>query len=147
MDLFCYGTLADYNSNKGAYLALTPAQLRKLQAVSILRTCAFEKVISYDQLYVVTGLKSDADVVGLLLEVMMGGLLRAKINEKERKVKVLDVVGLGLSSKKIPTLQSIVRGETDRMHSMHEKLTGALDHIATVKYDDEQFRKSILAAK
>ena len=48
----------------------------------------------------------------------MGGLLRARINEKERKVKVFDVVGLGLSLKDFDLFKADITEENKRIHGM-----------------------------
>ncbi len=145
MDLFCFGSLEQYNKAKPSYLDLTPAQLHKLKMVSVLRLCACQKLVSYDLIREKAELKSDGEVVGLLLEAMMGGLMRGRINEKERKLKVFDVVGLGLSPGDLAVFKGEVGEENKRIHSLRGSLRAALQEIATSKSDEVQIKKSLFS--
>lgn len=115
--------------------------------MTILRLCAFEKVLTYDKIEESVQVKTDAEVVNLLLDLMMGGLLRARINEKERKVKVFDVVGLGLSQKDFEKFKSDIQAENKRIHGVKGTLREALDEIAATKHSEAITKKNIFSAK
>lgn len=116
--MFCYGTYKDYLEKKSNFITLTESQQTKLKLATILRLSAFKKVLTYDKIQEEVLIKTDSDVVNLLLELMMGGLLRARISEKERKVKIIDVVGLGLSQKEFDLFKGDINAENKRIQGV-----------------------------
>ena len=50
LNLFAYETIEAFNANKSSYLELKPAQLKKLQLLTIADMASKSRVVTYDEI-------------------------------------------------------------------------------------------------
>merc|ERR1712096_108273 len=90
LELFAYGTCADVAS-AGAP-ALTPAQLRKLQMLSIVSACSRRKCISYVELQAAlapTGAVEVSALEDLLLDALYSNLIVGQMNQEQQQFDIV----------------------------------------------------------
>lgn len=79
LQLFCFGTFADYRAAPAAFgAALTPALLKKLKLLSLASLGASARELSYADVRASLDLPADKDVEELVIEAIDAGLVEVR---------------------------------------------------------------------
>ncbi|EDQ88011.1 uncharacterized protein MONBRDRAFT_26732 [Monosiga brevicollis MX1] len=86
LEIFAYGTLADYTAAQAKLPAINEAQRRKLQLLSIVTLCSAQKAPSYGVLMEAADVHEVRKLEDLLIAAIEIGLLEAKLDQAQSQV-------------------------------------------------------------
>ncbi|GAA5930749.1 hypothetical protein JCM3775_003856 [Rhodotorula graminis] len=93
LELFAFGTWADYEANRDSYPALTPDQETKLRHLTVLTLASSQRSIPYALLLSRLSLPDVATLEDLLIAAFYAGVLRGKLDAREQRLEVLSAQG------------------------------------------------------
>ncbi|KPV73530.1 uncharacterized protein RHOBADRAFT_38090, partial [Rhodotorula graminis WP1] len=93
LELFAFGTWADYEANRDNYPALTPDQETKLRHLTVLTLASSQRSIPYALLLSRLSLPDVATLEDLLIAAFYAGVLRGKLDAREQRLEVLSAQG------------------------------------------------------
>lgn len=102
LNTFAYGTWSDLAPAMAATLDLPMAlKLKKLTVVSM---CASEEVIAYDVLQKAAAIDSVRELEDLLISLIYEGLLRGKLDQRSKHIKVAHAIARDVHPDELPRL-------------------------------------------
>ncbi|GAA5908440.1 hypothetical protein JCM8208_006196 [Rhodotorula glutinis] len=93
LELFAFGTWADYEAKRDSYPALTPDQETKLRHLTVLTLASSQRSIPYALLLSRLSLPDVATLEDLLIAAFYAGVLRGKLDAREQRLEVLSAQG------------------------------------------------------
>ncbi|KAG8461616.1 hypothetical protein KFE25_001220 [Diacronema lutheri] len=131
LNTFAYGTWSDLAPAMAATLDLPMAlKLKKLTVVSM---CASEEVIAYDVLQKAAAIDSVRELEDLLISLIYEGLLRGKLDQRSKHIKVAHAIARDVHPDELPRLAAKLQAWRDT----NTGLMAALEGQARA-YKDEQ---------
>ncbi|CAG9319622.1 unnamed protein product [Blepharisma stoltei] len=106
LEIFTYGTLADYQKAQPNIPELTPAQLKKLKMLTLATLASEQTVLPYSHLQQVLNISSVRELEDLIIDSIYEGLINGKIDHKLSALKVMSAFGRDVRADKIPDLLS-----------------------------------------
>ncbi|GFR46209.1 hypothetical protein Agub_g7748, partial [Astrephomene gubernaculifera] len=106
LQLFAYGTWADYLANAGSLPPLSPAQQLKLKQLTVASLAACDKVLPYARLQSALQIGSVRELEDFLINhCFYSGLVAAgKLDQKQGCLQVYDVLGRDVRPEQLPEL-------------------------------------------
>ncbi|KAF2273488.1 uncharacterized protein EI97DRAFT_383531 [Westerdykella ornata] len=109
LEIFAWGTWADYKANMSTLPQLTPAQHQKLLLLSLLPLAHAHQTLTYPSLLTHLDLPSPAALEQLLTTAIYSGLLTATLDPANARVHVTAIAPLrDLPPAAIPQLQTVL---------------------------------------
>ncbi|GAA5901125.1 hypothetical protein JCM5296_006278 [Sporobolomyces johnsonii] len=162
LELFAYGTWADYTAKRESFPALKPEQETKLKHLTILSLASESRVIPYATLLSTLDLPSIPALEDLLIEAIYANILTGRLDQKESRLQVVSSLGRDVR----PSPSSLSRPTSDEaamqldpssssssstcaapsIASLHTALTSWLDTISTVLSSLDQHIAALTAA-
>ncbi|WVW86051.1 hypothetical protein I302_108089 [Kwoniella bestiolae CBS 10118] len=105
LQLFAYGTLADYETATSSYPQLTPSHILKLKHLTLVSLALTHRSLPYDQLLSSLRLDTIRQLEDLIIDVIYAGLLGGKMHHHEKVLHVDWVSGRDLQEKDLLTVQ------------------------------------------
>ncbi|GAA5842034.1 hypothetical protein JCM9279_002762 [Rhodotorula babjevae] len=93
LELFAFGTWADYEAKRDSYPTLTPDQVTKLRHLTVLTLASSQRSIPYALLLSLLSLPDVATLEDLLIAAFYAGVLRGKLDAREQRLEVLSAQG------------------------------------------------------
>ncbi|BGP42325.1 hypothetical protein JCM10449v2_006330 [Rhodotorula kratochvilovae] len=93
LELFAYGTWADYEAKRDSFPALTPEQETKLKHLTILTLASSQRVIPYATLLSLLALPDVPTLEDLLIGAFYAHVLHGKLDAKAQRLEVLSAQG------------------------------------------------------
>ncbi|GAA6005069.1 uncharacterized protein JCM10292_005551 [Rhodotorula paludigena] len=93
LELFAYGTWADYDAKRGDYPPLSPEQETKLKHLTILSLATESRVIPYATLLSLLALPSLPALEDLLISAFYANVLTGRLDQREQRLEVLSAQG------------------------------------------------------
>jgi COP9 signalosome complex subunit 7 len=100
LEIFTYGTLADYRKQK--LPDLTASQLKKLQMLTLVTLASEKPVLPYSELISVLEINSTRQLEDLIIDSIYEGLIKGKIDHKNSCLRVFECFGRDIFPSKIP---------------------------------------------
>ncbi|GAA5976108.1 hypothetical protein JCM21900_006779 [Sporobolomyces salmonicolor] len=159
LELFAYGTWADYTAKRESFPALKPEEETKLKHLTVLSLASECRVIPYATLLSTLDLPSVPALEDLLIEAIYANILTGRLDQKESRLQVVSSLGRDVrpstsspspagadamqldSSSAAPTSTS-----APSIASLHASLTSWLDTISKVLSSLDQHIASLTAA-
>ncbi|KAI9633970.1 uncharacterized protein MKK02DRAFT_38641 [Dioszegia hungarica] len=130
LELFAYGNLHLYLSNKESFPPLSPAHLLKLQHLSLVSMALERRSIPYQDILSSLQLPSVRVLEDLIIDVMYSGLLAGKMQHHEAVLHIDWVAGRDIAERDLPLVQQ----RLEDWCSTAQNLLAALDErIAEVR--------------
>ncbi|GJN92353.1 hypothetical protein Rhopal_005383-T1 [Rhodotorula paludigena] len=93
LELFAYGTWADYDTKRDDYPPLSPEQETKLKHLTILSLATESRVIPYATLLSLLALPSLPALEDLLISAFYANVLTGRLDQREQRLEVLSAQG------------------------------------------------------
>eukprot|EP00632_Arachnochrysis_sp_CCMP2950_P015809 CAMPEP_0185688784 /NCGR_PEP_ID=MMETSP1164-20130828/47_1 /TAXON_ID=1104430 /ORGANISM="Chrysoreinhardia sp, Strain CCMP2950" /LENGTH=276 /DNA_ID=CAMNT_0028355247 /DNA_START=28 /DNA_END=858 /DNA_ORIENTATION=+ len=125
LELFCYGTYADYTRREAELPGLTPPQRHKLKLLSIVTACrdTAAAAVSYDDLAREVDASTTRDLEDLLIDAVYSGLVVGKMDQQARVFKAQRAAARDVRLEDVPALAD----KLERWLETAKSLTDALD--------------------
>ncbi|KAL7747587.1 hypothetical protein RI367_007028 [Sorochytrium milnesiophthora] len=128
LQMFAYGTYADYKAAAGRFPQLNDAQLRKLRLLTIVSLSAAERSIGYDRLMQVLDMNNARELEDLIIDGMYSDVFRGRLDQRGRVLRIESCMGRDVRPE-------VVRGELlARLRAWHAQtgeLVAAIDSGVT----------------
>ena len=123
LDLFSYGTYADYTKDTTLFLPLTDSHIFKLRQLTVMSTVqkfAFQKtrIIPYQEFQQALGLSNGRQVEEVLISCIYAGVMGAKLCQKTNSLK--------LDPAKVLHMRDVPPSEVSRMTEQLQVMRNAL---------------------
>ena len=92
LELFAYGTYADYLKNVDIYLELNDAQIFKLKQLSIASLAEKNRNITYELLQNKIDINNIRLLEDLIIDTIYAGLIKGKLNQRNQILRIIDTV-------------------------------------------------------
>ncbi|KAJ3284043.1 COP9 signalosome complex subunit 7a [Rhizoclosmatium sp. JEL0117] len=96
LELFAYGTFAEYAAEASNLPQLSPAQLKKLKQLSIVTLSQSSKVLPYDTLQTSLDIANIRDLEDLIIDTMYQSIIEGKLDQKHMCLRVTNAMGRDL---------------------------------------------------
>lgn len=93
LNIFAFGTYADYKANKEELPELTPPMEKKLKHLTIVTLATKNKCISYDTLLKELEMKSLRELEDVIIEVIYADIIHGKLDQQEHQLEVDYAIG------------------------------------------------------
>ena len=104
LNLFAYETIEAFNASKSSYLELKPAQLKKLQLLTIADMASKSRVVSYDEIMSKLHIKDIRELEDIIIASMYNDLLKGKLDQKNKKLHVQSTFGRDVKDSEIDSM-------------------------------------------
>lgn len=106
LDLFAYGTLADYERRRASLPELNPVQVRKLKMLTLVSFASTQRLLPFTQLQADLQISSQRELEDLVIDAIYHGLLVAKLDHKLQALQVSSTFGRDPRPAQVPRLLS-----------------------------------------
>lgn len=157
LQLFAFGTYADYKANAESLPALTQPQLTKLRHLTIVSLAAKSKYISYEVLLKELEISNLRELEDLIIEAVYADIIHGKLDQKNKQLEVDFAIGRDIKPEMVNTVVSVLQDWCDGcesvLHSIEKQIQRAntyreKKHIQKVQVDAEveNLKKAIKAS-
>lgn len=155
--LFAHGTVDDYRSAPQSFPPLSELHWKKLRMLTLLSLAKGNNILQYAVLQQKLALDTVRQVEDIVLDAVYTGLIRAKMNQRERCVEIGSAVGRDVVtpegvSEMISMLKSWVQRSSQLVGDIDDKINfiaastaEAEKHKTEAKAITETVRKNVLA--
>ncbi|GMK59979.1 hypothetical protein CspeluHIS016_0901960 [Cutaneotrichosporon spelunceum] len=147
LQLFAYGTLADFTASPDAFPPLTPAHVTKLKHLTLLSLALQARALPYDQLTPALGAGSTPELEALIIDTIYAGLLTGKIHHHEQVLHVDSVTGRDLRPSGLATvkagLETWCRNAQSLLAALDEQIVAARKRAEDDQERDQLFQDSL----
>ncbi|XP_029635451.1 COP9 signalosome complex subunit 7b isoform X2 [Octopus bimaculoides] len=108
-NLFAYGTYNDYKEQKDKLPEITNFQLLKLRHLTLVSIATKQKCIPYTLLSKELDLPNLRDLEDLIIEAIYAGIIKGKLDQKNKQLEVDYAIGRDIRSEAIPEIISVLQ--------------------------------------
>ncbi|KLT45771.1 hypothetical protein CC85DRAFT_269062 [Cutaneotrichosporon oleaginosum] len=145
LQLFAYGTLADYNASPDTFPPLSPSHIVKLKHLSLLSLALQIRSLPYAELTPALQTENTPELEALIIDTIYAGLLAGKIHHHEQVLHVDSVTGRDLRPEQLAS----VKAGLETWCGNVESLLSALDEqiaAARKRAEDDKERDGLFQA-
>lgn len=147
LELFAYGTFAQYKENKAAYPELTDAQQKKLKQLTILSLAQKQRIVPYSLLQEQIDISELRALEDLIIESMYAGLLRGKLDQSASHLEVKYAIGRDIKLDELDAMMAKLKQWADCssevITSLEEKKKVAADRYEADKLKQKEQKEQI----
>jgi COP9 signalosome complex subunit 7 len=130
LQLFAYGTLADYHASSSKYGSLSEPQKRKLQILTVASLAISRRTLPYSDLQRELGIDTVRQLEDLLItDCIYGGVVRGRLDQHARCFHVEDAMMRDVQPE---NLRTIVLSLSEWLSSARQVLTGIDAQISSL---------------
>lgn len=143
LNLFAYGTYADYRSHQGELPELTATQAQKLRHLTIVSLAAKTKCIPYSTLLEELDLPNLRELEDLIIEVIYADIIRGKLDQKNNQLEVDYAIGRDIGPGDVNTMASVLQEWCDSCEAILSNIESQI-HKANNTKDSRNKQKAVL---
>jgi COP9 signalosome complex subunit 7 len=125
LEIFAYGSVADYMRQRETLPALPEPALRKLRQLTLISLASGSKTLSYEQLFEALQLSSVRELEDLVIASTYQGLVRGKLNHAERRLEVQGASARDVTPAELDSMIERLGSWCDRSESLLAALEAA----------------------
>ncbi|WVR00198.1 hypothetical protein IAU59_007340 [Kwoniella sp. CBS 9459] len=129
LQLFAYGTLADYETSSSSYPPLSPAHMLKLKQLTLVSLALQHRSLTYDVLLTTLKIESIRQLEDLIIDVIYAGLLGAKMHHHEKVLHIDWVAGRDLREQDLVDVQQSLHNWCKTAESLLSALDQQIDQL------------------
>lgn len=130
LQLFAYGTCSDYRSSSSKYGALSEAQQRKLQILTVAAMAVSCRTLAYNDLQAQLGIDTVRQLEDLLItDCIYGGVVRGRLDQRARCFHVEDALTRDIQQER---LSEVVQSLSAWLEGAHQVLGGIDAQVGNV---------------
>ncbi|CAN6638352.1 hypothetical protein TRVA0_017S00342 [Trichomonascus vanleenenianus] len=138
LDLFAYGTWADYKAKAGGLPGLDEASTKKLKQLSLVTIASSSRLVEYQA----AAAQLDIDASQLeqfMLDAILAGLLTGKLDTKRQIMEVRSAIGRDVSGQRLEEIES----QLDRLVGQSEGLLSDISQVMEVSRTTQRERSGV----
>jgi len=151
LEIFAYGTFADYKAKQDKLPQLSQPQNKKLKQLSIVSLASKHRVIPYEDLLKQLDIPNVRELEDLIIDCIYQGLLEGKLDQQKSQLEVDMAIGRDLRVDEYENLQSTLSNWCEQssvlLDSIKEKITWAKNYQDKQKLHKAEFDKKIESIK
>lgn len=114
LQLFAYGTYADYVKNRDQLPPLSESMILKLRQLTIVSLAAVNKRIPYDRLLKELGVRNVRELEDLVIDAIYNGVIVGKLDQRNQQLEVDRCMGRDVRAEEIPSIVAMLTDWCDR---------------------------------
>jgi len=147
LNIFAYGTYADYKGNKDKLPKLSAIQETKLKQLTIVSLASKNRVIPYSVLQTELDVTNVRELEDLIIDSIYQGLLTGKLDQAKSEVQVDETFGRDIKSEDVKklftTLDSWAGSSDSLMKLIEDRLAWASKETKRATQHKEEFAKKL----
>jgi len=147
LQIFAYGTYADYKARAAGLPELTPVQLKKLKQLSIVALSSQSRLIPYSVLQLQLDIGALRDLEDLIIDAIYQGVIQGSLDQKKQQLEVEFTMGRDLKPDSLENMISVLRNWSNQsdvlLTTIKEKVNHANFMHETEKKHKEEFEKKV----
>mmetsp|Transcript_30824 Transcript_30824/g.46516 ORF Transcript_30824/g.46516 Transcript_30824/m.46516 type:complete len:211 (-) Transcript_30824:130-762(-) len=136
--VFAYGTYQDYKARADSLPALTPAQKRKLQLLTIVSMASKERRIPFSDIGAAVEMDSTRELEDLIIDAVYQNLIDAKMDQEKQCLEVLKSTCRDCKDEDIDFI-------IETLTAWGDSASGMLETLETTKLSDLPFSPQLLS--
>merc|ERR1712137_1448052 len=141
--LFAYGTLADYNANKDKFSFLKEHHIQKLKKLTLLTLARGKQMMDYDTLLQDLEIESVRELEDLIIECMYLGVLKGKIDQRNRRIDVHFSLGRDVEESEVQDLVEKLEQWVRQANVLSESLSAQIAGITEAHEKDRAHKQEL----
>lgn len=141
LQLFSYGTLADYKANQANLPELTPVLLKKLRLLTLVTFAGRSKTVGYQDLLRELDLSSVRELEDLIIDAIYIGLVGGKLDQKNQCLEVNYSSGRDLKVGELAEMTQTISAWAANSHALlqglQERMNDANTRLASFHAKEE----------
>ncbi|XP_065842422.1 COP9 signalosome complex subunit 7b-like isoform X2 [Oscarella lobularis] len=143
LQLFAYGTLADYRKNQLQLPTLTPLQLNKLKQLTLISLAGQSKTISYEVLLTELEISSLRELEDLIIEAIYADIIRGKLDQKNSQLEVDFAIGRDIKENEVGDLVSVLQQWSDGCENVLATIEDQVRKANKAMEESDKMKKKI----
>jgi len=147
LQIFAYGTYADYKARAAGLPELTPVQLKKLKQLSIVALSSQSRLIPYSVLQLQLDIGALRDLEDLIIDAIYQGVIQGSLDQKKQQLEVEFTMGRDLKPDSLENMISVLRNWSNQsdvlLSTIKEKVGHANFMHEAEKKHKEEFEKKV----
>jgi COP9 signalosome complex subunit 7 len=151
LEVFAYGSVADYVQQRETLPVLPETALRKLRQLTLISLASRSKSLAYEELFEALQLSSVRELEDLVIASTYQGLVRGKLNHAERRLEVQGASARDVTPAELDSMIERLGSWCDRSESLMVALEAASAEAAASSAETgasaEAVRRGVLDAR
>ncbi|EWM30447.1 cop9 signalosome complex subunit 7a [Nannochloropsis gaditana] len=152
LEIFAYGTYADYQRQRGTLPPLTPPQLRKLQQLTLVTLAQKHENIPYAVLFRELDMDGDVrELEDLIIESINMGLLTGRLDQRGGRFRIKGAIGRDVRLEDIDgmmdKLQKWVANAETLLTSLEQRMSEIHDERCELDQQRQDYKEKLQHAK
>lgn len=143
LNIFAYGTFANYLENKATLPSLTPAMIAKLRHLTIVSLAMKLKCIPYSTLLLELDLKNLRELEDLIIEVIYADVVRGKLDQKNNQLEVDYTIGRDIKPDDLNTVTSVLQEWCDTCETVLSNIQSQISRANSTKDNHIKLKQQI----
>ena len=108
LELFAYGTLSDYESQRSRFIPLSPAARRKLQLLTLASLAIHARILPYGLLLEQLQIESVRELEDLIIDGIYAQVIRGKLDQLNSRLNVEYVIARDVNSTAFNRMEDVL---------------------------------------
>ncbi|KAI8878790.1 hypothetical protein K501DRAFT_195102 [Backusella circina FSU 941] len=147
LQVFLYGSYADYKAKSNELPALTASQVKKLKQLSIITLSEKSQVISYQTLQQSLEIDSIRELEDLIMDAFYQGILSGKLDQHKQQLHIMSSIGRDVRSSQLDETIDILAtwsGHTQGLvDALNAKITLVQEQVAAQQQARDEYASQI----
>jgi len=146
LQIFAYGTYADYKVRKGTLPELSPIQLKKLKQLSIVSLSSQSRLIPYSVLQEQLDIVALRDLEDLIIYAIYQGIIQGSLDQRKQMLEVEFTMGRDVKLEYLEHMIAVLRNWSSQSDTLLQTIKERVNH-ANFIHETEKKRKEELEKK
>lgn len=133
LNVFAYGTYANYLANQSQLPVLTPAMVTKLRHLTIVSLATKSKCIPYSKLLQELNMKNLRELEDLIIEVIYADVVRGKLDQKNNQLEVDYTIGRDIRPEEIGIITTVLQDWCDTCETVVSNIENQITRANSTK--------------
>ncbi|CAF0997284.1 unnamed protein product [Adineta ricciae] len=108
LELFAYGTLSDYESNRDRFITLSPLARRKLQLLTLASLAVHARILPYTLLLKQLQIESVRELEDLIIDGIYAQVIRGKLDQLNERLNVEYAIARDINSVAFDRMEDVL---------------------------------------
>jgi len=147
LQIFAYGTYADYKARAANLPQLTPVQTKKLKQLSIVALSSQSRLIPYSVLQEQLEISALRDLEDLIIDAIYQGIIQGSLDQKKQQLEIEFAMGRDLKPESLDNMIAVLRNWSNQSDILLQTIKDRAQHASfiheTEKKHKEEFEKKV----
>jgi len=151
LQIFAYGTYADYKARAANLPELTPTQMKKLKQLSIVALSSQSRLIPYSVLQEQLDISALRDLEDLIIDAIYQGIIQGSLDQKKQQLEVEFTMGRDLKPDSLEKMVAVLKHWSTQSDLLLTAIKDKVQHANFMheaeKKHKEEFEKKVDTVK